>query len=160
MSTLTITQKADGETLTLTFAGQIDEAARYDGVSTKGFKRITMDFEKIKLINSTGLQAWIKFFQTVEKAAAVAFVNCSIRLITQINMFPGFMAGRQVRILSFFAPYFCEACDQSCDVLVDATKHGTLLSQTKAPAMQCPRCHGQAEFDGIEKKYFLFLKSA
>jgi hypothetical protein len=159
MSALTIEQKISEATLYLTFAGQIDEGANYSSVKTAGFKSIIMNFEKIVLINSTGLQAWIKFFRTVEKTASITFTRCSIRLITQINMFPGFMDDRKVQIESFFAPYFCESCDQSCDMLIDSSLHENILKNKKAPEMSCPKCKGKAEFDGIEKKFFMFIKS-
>jgi hypothetical protein len=160
MNSLTITSKRDGKALRLTLSGQIDEAADYSPVQPGDAKTVIFDFEGIKLINSTGLQRWIKFLAGLPKDVETVFARCSIRVVTQINMFPGFVAGRKVKIESFFAPYFCEACDGACDILVDATQHGSALTSFKAPKMKCPKCAGDAEFDGIEKKYFLFLQAS
>lgn len=159
MSSLTTLQTDDGRGgAVVTLSGQIDEAADYSGIALKDAKRVAFDFEKIKLINSTGLQRWIKFLEGIDKKIEIAFVRCAIRVITQINMFPGFTAGRPVRIESFFAPYFCEACDKSQDLLLDRAKHFPDPAKVVAPKMQCQKCGGPAEFDGIEKKYFIFLK--
>lgn len=164
MSHLAIEQSTDdaagSATLRLKLSGQIDEAADYSRIAHAGVSRIEFDFEKIGFINSTGLQRWIKFLQSIDAKAKIAFTRCSIRVITQLNMFPGFLAGRNVAIDSFFAPYFCEACDQSCDLLLDVKADAAALAQGKAPEKECPRCKKHAEFDGIEKKYFLFLAGA
>jgi hypothetical protein len=159
MSHLAIEQKEEAGTLRLTLSGQIDEAADYSPVAHQGKKRIEFDFEKVGFINSTGLQRWIKFLQAIAPETVVAFTRCSIRVVTQLNMFPGFLAGRKVAIDSFFAPYFCEACDQACELLLDVKKHQADLMAARAPKQQCPRCKKDAEFDGIEKKYFLFLSA-
>jgi hypothetical protein len=159
MKTLVLEQNADGQGgATVSLIGQIDEASDYSGVDLSGLKRVAFDFEKIKLINSTGLQRWIKFLEGIDKGIEIAFVRCAIRVITQINMFPGFMAGRAVKVESFFAPYFCEACDKSQDLLLERAKHFPDSTQIVAPKMQCQKCGGPAEFDGIVKKYFIFLK--
>lgn len=158
MNSLMIERTTQGSTLTLKLSGQIDEDANYSSVSASGFKKVVFDFEKIKLINSTGLQRWIKFLESLEKGVDIAFTRCSIRVVTQINMFPGFIAGRNVKVESFFAPYFCEKCDASTDLLVEVAAHAEELTAMKAPRMKCPTCGGEAEFDGIEKKYLVFLK--
>lgn len=159
MTSLIIEQTADGQDgAVVSLTGQIDEAADYSTVKLQGVKRVAFDFEKIKLINSTGLQRWIKFLESIDKGTQVAFVRCAIRVVTQINMFPGFMAGKAVKVESFFAPYFCEACDKSQDLLLERAKHFPDLSKIVAPKMKCLKCGGPAEFDGIEKKYFIFLK--
>lgn len=159
MNSLVLTQRQEpDQSLSLTLAGAIDEEADYSMVKPAGVTSVAFDFEKVKLINSTGLQRWIKFLESFAPTVAMAFRRCSIRTVTQINMFPGFLAGRQVTIESFFAPYFCEACDLSIELLLDYATHKAELDKLKAPKMSCSRCSKEAEFDGIEKKYFVFLK--
>jgi hypothetical protein len=157
MTSLAIERRQEGKTLYLKLVGSIDEGADYSAADIKGVDRVIFDFEDIKLINSTGLQRWIKFLTSIPGSVAVSFRRCAIRVVTQINMFPGFLGNRQVAIESFFAPYFCEKCDSSCDILIETQKHIPDLSHPVAPNMQCPRCQGPVEFDGIAKKYFLFL---
>lgn len=156
MSSLTIEQKRNGAVLHLTLTGQIDEDANYAAINAAGMNHIIFDFQGVKLINSTGIQLWIKFLTSLPVGADIIFSRCAIRVVTQINLFPGFLGGRPVQVESFYAPYFCEACDSSCDILLDTNQH-PVTSPMKAPKMQCPRCMRPAEFDGIEKKYFLFL---
>lgn len=159
MSFLSIKPTRQGATLRIALEGQIDEAADYSGVALAGAQRVIFDFEGVRLINSTGLQHWIKFLASFPAGIEIVFSRCSIRVISQLNMFPGFLAGRAVTFESFFAPYFCEACDQSLDVLVANAEHASGLSRSEAPKMQCPRCRGVADFDGIEAKYFQFLQA-
>lgn len=158
MTALTIQQTKTKDALLVTLAGAIDESVDYTVIDLKGSSKIVFDFEGVKLVNSTGLQRWIKFLSGTPTGADLSFSKCSIRVITQINMFPGFLGGRPVKIESFYAPYFCEACDSSCDILLDTARDFKDPTAPKAPKMQCPKCKGPAEFDGIEKKYFLFLK--
>ena len=157
MTSLVIEQTRQDHNLSLTLKGQIDEEADYSGVRTDGIRTVAIDFAGVALINSTGIQRWIKFLGSFPKGTTMVFSRCTIRVVTQINLFPGFLAGRQVKIASFYAPYFCEACDSSCDILLETAKYFPEGAAAKAPPMRCPRCSGPAEFDGIEKKYFLFL---
>lgn len=159
MTSLKFERRPAGDTMTLVLSGQIDEQADYGGVGPNGAKKVVFDFEHVKLINSTGLQKWIRFLEGIDPKVEMHFARCAIRVVNQINMFPGFVAGRTVKIDSFFAPYFCESCDQSCDILLDSSINAAELSAGKAPKAKCPRCKGVAEFDGIEKKYFLFAKA-
>ncbi len=159
MSTLGAVLTADGRGgAVVALSGQVDEAVDYGKINLKGLKRVAFDFEKIKLINSTGLQRWIKFLGDIDQDVEITFVRCAIRVITQINMFPGFTAGRPVQIESFFAPYFCETCDKSQDLLLERRRDFPDPANIIAPKMKCLKCGGPAEFDGIEKKYFIFLK--
>lgn len=158
MTALTIQQTKTADTLRLTLAGAVDESVDYSSIDAKGVKHLVFDFEGVKLINSTGLQRWIGFLSGLPKVTSLSFVRCSIRVVTQINMFPGFLGGKPVKIESFYAPYFCESCDASCDILLDTARDFAGQAQPKAPERSCPKCQGPAQFDGIEKKFFLFLK--
>ncbi len=158
MASLQITQNNQGDGATLTLNGQIDENADYSSVKFVGLKRLVFDFGGVTLINSTGLQRWVNFLSSIPPGLAVTFVRCPVRVINQINMFPGFTAGRSVGVDSFYAPYFCATCDKSSDVLLDTKKQFPDRTKLTAPPAKCDKCQGSLEFDGIEKKFFVFLK--
>ena len=156
---LTIVTERLGSTLKLTLSGPMDESANYAVIDRAGVRRLEVDFEAVGLINSTGLQGWVKFVASLPATMEVVFRRCAVRVVSQMNMFPGFTGGRQVKIESFYAPYFCVACDRSVDILLAGGPPGKVLAGDKAPPMSCPVCGESAEFDGIEKKYFLFLSA-
>lgn len=151
---LKIDQENTGTKAKLVLHGQIDEAADYATVDFNGIKAVHIDFENITLINSTGLQKWIKFLNEIPKEISVAFERCTPKIIKQIDMFPGFLASRKVAIETFYAPYFCEKCDKAANVLL---KIKDVKLSHKAPIEKCETCDSEMEFDSIEKKYFMFL---
>lgn len=156
--TLRIEQTIDGKKSVIKLSGQIDENAGYSCVKLDGIDEISFDFEKVNLINSTGLQKWISFVEKISPRIAIKFEKCPLRIVNQINLFPGFLANRKVEIESFFAPYYCVHCDSSKNVLLVTKSHFSNKLNPVAPEISCPSCNKRMEFDGIEKKYFLFLK--
>ena len=155
---LRIEKVQNGSNLNLLLQGQIDEGADYSNISFTGCKTIAFDFEKVTLINSTGLQKWISFLEKVPLSIEIKFIKCPLRITNQINLFPGFLANRTVKIESFYAPYYCPDCNRSDDVLLVTESHFKDKNNIRAPEMNCKQCHKTMEFDGIEKKFFLFLK--
>lgn len=156
---LTVSTNKQGDTLTYTLVGAMDENAIYPAVADAGIKHVVFDFGGVDLINSTGLQAWTKFLQSVPAVASVVFQNCSQRVVNQINLFPGFTAGKKLQIKSFYAPYFCDACDASRNVLLSLNDVQSEIAQGNPPERKCDKCGKIMEFDSIPKKYFLFAKS-
>jgi hypothetical protein len=157
----TIEQTTSGKKAVLALRGPIDEGSDYTAAQWQGVEEVTFDFSGVTLINSTGLQRWIKFLEGIPAGVRIAFARCPVRVVNQINMFPGFLAGRSVQIESFYASYYCEACDKSSDVLLETGKDFKVKgAAVGAPARACPDCKTEMEFDGIEKKFFLFLRTA
>ena len=137
--------------------GQIDESADYSKVAWNKVTSTIFDFQNVTLINSTGLQKWITFLEKVPSQVDIKFEKCPLRIVNQINLFPGFTVNRPVRILSFYAPYYCAECDFSQDILLDTEKYFKNRDQISAPQIKCLRCTKEMEFDGIERKFFSFL---
>lgn len=157
MSTLKIQSEVIDQILHLSFDGPLDEDADYRSIDISKIKGMIFNFEKISMINSTGIQQWVAFFKEVPASLEIRFEKCAVKLVHQINLFPWFLTGKKVNILSFYAPYFCENCDQDFELLVTP---GECLAtgSPKAPARDCPKCGAKSiDFDSIEKKYFLFL---
>lgn len=156
----TIKQSKTGARAVLMLSGPIDEGSDYSGAHFEGVSEAQFDFSGVTLINSTGLQRWIKFLASIPAGVAISFARCPVRVVNQINMFPGFLAGKNVRVETFFASYYCESCDKSHDVILDTARDFADRTKVAAPAQACPECKAEMEFDGIEKKFFLFLKPA
>lgn len=159
MSSINLTVTSKPDRVCVAFAGKIDENAKYGAIDVAGKSILEFDFEKVELINSMGLQNWVSFMKGLPAGVAIHFARCPLRIVNQMNLFPGFMGERKVVVESFYAGYFCEACDGSHNKLL--TRDQVLVpggAKPKAPAQQCPKCQKPMEFDGIEDKYFAFLK--
>lgn len=154
---LTTTEKADR--ICVAFAGKIDENASYGSIILAGKTILEFDFEKVELINSMGLQNWVSFMKGLPANVSIHFTRCPLRIVNQMNLFPGFMGERNVIVESFYAAYFCSTCDGSFNNLLtraDVLKSGA--GKPKAPEQKCPKCQKPMEFDGIEDKYFGCVK--
>jgi anti-anti-sigma regulatory factor len=154
---LKLTQTSNGNQTIIKLEGQIDEDANYSTVTFGGFISVTFDMEGITLINSSGIQRWVNFIRGIPETIKLYLTSVPPRIINQINLFPGFLDNRQVGIISFFAPYYCEACDKTHNIKMDTAVSFPDREAITPPPANCPQCQKQMDFDGIPKKYFTFL---
>ena len=142
-----------GTQMHVTFSGIIDEDVDFSQVPVEKREAYVFNFDGVKGINSCGIREWVKFSEKFDPATKMVYLNCTQIIIEQINMVAGFFrAGSEVR--NFYAPYFCEKCDEERKVLIDAGK----VDNNAAPEMKCPECKETMEFDALEEQYFRFLK--
>ncbi len=141
---LTIDRKPDG---TVTVAGVIDETADLAPLQD-ATGPLVLDLGGVSRINSVGVREWIRAMQRIPDDVPVTWERVSTALVTQLNMIANFNG--HARIASFFAPYYCEACDEESRALltVDA-----LSGKPEAPARTCADCEGPLVFDDIEEDY-------
>lgn len=137
--------------LVIKFTGGLNETNSLDNLVDQIDKFVLLDMEGVTYINSSGLASWLHFMSSLKrKNTNVVFVRCSIPVVQQMNMIPQFIANFKVK--SFFAPYYCSACDTESSVLVDNT-------QALRDRLPCDNCSAQREFDEIADTYFSFLNS-
>jgi len=153
-------QSKEGDNSLIKLVGAVDQNADYSGIQVNGFKTLKFDFDGVALINSAGIQKWINFLKTVPDPTFVYFERAPVKIVHQLNLFPGFTAGKKVHFMNFYAPYYCEHEDKSYDILTQVKDAFQPPDEPHAPHVLCPSCKGPLEFDAIEKKYFLFLKRA
>lgn len=156
-ASLKIDARKDGKAIRLTVVGQMDEDVVYPEIKAEGCEQLILNLAGVSLINSTGLQKWVIFLESIPENLRLYAEMCSIRVINQVNLFPSFFAGRSVKIASFYAPYFCANCDTTFPVLLDTSRDLETMKHCRAPEQNCMQCHQTLEFDGLEKKYFKFL---
>ncbi len=156
-SSLTIVKNVSGGALMVSFVGQIDAGADYSSLQFTGVSKAVFNFQGINLINSAGIQKWVKFMESLPDELNIVFEVCPASIVNQINLFANFTGGKKVEFTSFIAPFFCEKCDEENDMLLkakDIVSHGDVT----VPTPPCPTCGTTMEFDSIEDKYFAFLK--
>lgn len=142
-----------GDQKVVNFHGIIDEDVDLSGIPVEKKDAYVFNFDDVKGINSCGIREWVKFSEKFDPSVKLVFQNCTQIIIEQINMVAGFFRkGSEVR--NFYAPYFCEKCDEEKKVLIDAAK----VAGNEAPEMKCESCGDAMEFDALEEQYFRFLK--
>jgi hypothetical protein len=159
MSSINLTTTTRADRICIAFAGKIDENAAYGSINLNGKIKLEFDFDKVELINSMGLQNWVSFMKGLPADVTIYFTKCPLRIVNQMNLFPGFIGERNVIVESFYAAYFCARCDGSFNNLLtreDALRSGP--GKAKSPEQNCPKCLKPMEFDGIEEKYFGCIK--
>lgn len=148
---LEIANRISGEAAFISLEGIIDEDAHFDKIKNLKMAKYSFDFEKIKMINSCGIREWIKYVEEL-KNSEIVYLNCPQIIIEQVNMVHGFIQ-KGVVVESFYAPYFCEACDDEKKVLLKSVE----VVDAHAPVKKCVKCMSELDFDAIEKQYFSFL---
>lgn len=140
--------------LVVTFSGLIDEDSNFSSLENKLIGNVIFDFEEVSLINSCGIREWVTFLESVDKGVTLTYRNCRQIIIEQVNMVHGFIRdGAQIE--SFYAPYYCEDCDQEHKVHLNVSD----VKDGQAPVLKCPKCKtADLEFDAIEEQYFQFIK--
>jgi hypothetical protein len=156
MGSLSIENKLDGDNLTLSFTGKIDEDTDFSEISVGSPKLITLDFVGVVGINSVGIREWVKWIRSIDPSTKFNVKNCPQIIVDQLNMVEGFLpTGTEIN--SFFVPYYCESCDELSPVLFEKGKNFDGPNPEVEETMECPNCKEESELDIIEKMYFKFL---
>jgi hypothetical protein len=155
MSNLKVNSRIEKDNIYLGFTGAIDESFEYANLINPSAKVYNIDFNELKMINSTGIREWIRFIEKLGSNVQFNYFNCPHYVIQQMNMVKGFLSSN-AKVLSFYAPYYCEEADQEKQVLLDAKQ----IVNFKAPVikMMVDGEEVEMEFDGIEEQFFKFLK--
>lgn len=145
-------QQAGG--LFIRLVGSIEESVNFEQIIGPFQGLLTVNSKEVPRINSVGVKAWIKYFQSLKaKNAQFEFIECSTSIVEQINLISNFTSGAPVK--SIFVPFACEGCKGE---LVGLFKTDDIKKiNCQIPALKCSKCGGQAVFDDIEDEYFGFL---
>jgi anti-anti-sigma regulatory factor len=135
--------------------GSINEDLHIEKLSELKAPKLVFDMDKIKNINSCGIREWIRLLESIGANAQIEYINCPQIVVQQMNMVSGFL-GKNSKVTSFYAPYFCEDLDEEKQVLLQSSQ----VKDFKAPpiTMNIKGEDYEMEFDAIEDQYFRFLK--
>jgi anti-anti-sigma regulatory factor len=149
---LTITRTEDA----IALDGVIDESSFLGELLPGGPGLLRLDLAGVTFINSLGVREWIRFLATAAQSGVkVELGRVSEPLIQQLNMIVA--ARGQAQVLSFFAPYACDACGREESLLIELAPHRARLARGEAPAARCPECGADMAFNDFPQRYFLFL---
>jgi hypothetical protein len=152
-----------GDTLQIALEGAIDEDAKFPIVPMSGIKRVVIDLNAIRSINSVGIREWLTWIRPMAAVAEMVFERCPKSIVLQFNMVDGFLPAK-TKVVSFYVPYFCEKCSYEGSQLLTIGKDivvqsgaVTLNFDPKTQA-NCKEEACEIEMDVSEAKYFQFLK--
>ncbi|MFH2010175.1 MAG: hypothetical protein ABI333_26490 [bacterium] len=140
----------------LRFIGTIDED--FDGKgAAEGVKgTLVLDLGEVRRISSFGIREWVDFIKEVEtKTHAVYFIECSPKILDQFNMVANF--GGSGKVLSFYAPYRCDYCDDDRRRLVQVDESYELIKNLSLPDVPCDSCGNPEYFDEDPAAFFTYL---
>ena len=156
---LRIDRISDGAITCLKLSGTIDE--QFDGKKiAAGIKGgvLLLDLAEIERISSFGIREWVDFVAVLSgKVQALWFVECSPKMVDQFNMVTNF--GGSGQLISFYAPYRCDYCDDDRRRLVQVAQEWDQLKAGKMPERTCESCGNQEYFDEDPGTFFAFLQS-
>jgi len=140
----------------LIVSGPIDESARLlELLDRSRDGRLVLDLGGVTFINSLGVRDWIRMQAASQRAGIVIELRrVAEPVIHQLNMI---IATRGARVISFFAPYACDACGREDSLLIDAVAHARALAEQNPPAMSCVECGARMAFNDFPERYFSFL---
>lgn len=134
--------------------GVMDEDMDLGQLGSVQESEVHFDFNGVTGINSCGIRDWIASLEGFG-GQKVSYLNCPQVIIEQMNMVKGFLPDG-ASIVSFYAPFFCENCENEEKVLLTPDK----VQGNAAPKdVKCSACGAEGmEFDALESQYFHFLK--
>jgi hypothetical protein len=149
-----VIKEQKGNLLQVRLSGSIEESVNFEQLIGPVPAELNVNVKEVPRINSVGVKAWIKYFQSVaNKGCKIRFQECSTAIVEQINLISNFTSGGVVE--SIFVPFSCMNCRSE---LVGLFKTDDLKKlQLKLPELKCSKCGGKAVFDDIPEEYFGFL---
>src|SRR5437868_3781333 len=109
---LLIERLTEGDVTCLRMAGVIDEQFDAPGLAQTITSRfLILDVGGVERISSFGIRQWVDFIGGIApRMGGIFYVECSPKVLDQFNMVANF--GGTGYIVSFYAPYRCDTCDQ------------------------------------------------
>jgi DNA-binding response OmpR family regulator len=134
--------------------GDVTEATHFDDLAPALVGRIDFDMSQVSYLNSIGVENWIEFLERVP-IRDYEFHACSVAFVLQASLVDGVL-GRGV-VVSFFAPYACESCDQQEERLIQ-TAAVLGAGSHHPPVFGCSRCDGRLVLHQFHERYLSFLR--
>lgn len=151
---INVTKEQKGKVLVVKLTGSVEENVNFEQLIGAPPEELEVNSREIQRINSVGVKAWIKYFQTCQaKGTKLTFSECSTVIVEQMNLISNFTCGGSIK--SVYVPFLCSQCQSELIGLFETANLKQII--TKPMALKCSKCGGKAEFDDIAEEYFTFL---
>lgn len=154
------------DALRLRFVGQITENFTGDEVhkavlaKAGGLKSVNLDLGDVSRINSMGAREWLLFLEQLQSRFSCRFEIVSEVMIELASIAPNILGKKGTPIEIFKAPYFCAVCNKRYERKINASNIESVDGELTPPAMSCPVCASELDFDAVPEDYFNFLRSS
>jgi anti-anti-sigma regulatory factor/DNA-directed RNA polymerase subunit RPC12/RpoP len=153
---LNIIKERVGDTLSIRLNGSfVGECVNLETLVGPTPAHLRVCCKNLVRLNSNGVRAWMKFFQTVQqRGTKVTLAECSPAVVDKMNAFRNFSCGAKVE--SIYVPYYCAGCKRELVGLFGTEE--LARTQMRMPNLKCPSCGIEAEFDDLPDQYFGFIE--
>ncbi|MGZ6479958.1 MAG: hypothetical protein ACXWQE_11690 [Bdellovibrionales bacterium] len=153
MNKFTAAVTPNGDSVTVCFAGTIDENSDFNSAAVAAFKNVNFDLREINRVTSKGIRAWLLWVKKLDLRKKYS-LQCSMSFVHQANLIKGLVPA-WMTVKSVELPYFCEACKKGFSQIAEIENN--LPPEDFALSALCPHCGESAEFDSLPERYFQFL---
>lgn len=146
----------DGNDLVVELGNSINEDfVSMEKENLEGFERIIIDFNKVSIINSSGIREWVKFLDRI-RGKKIAYRNCTKIIVDQMNFIHDFL-NKHIRVESIYVPYYCERCDRQEMKLFNLEE---IVKGNRVDVLDvlCSVCKQSMELEELKKQYFGFIE--
>ncbi len=151
---LNVIKEQNGNLLLVRLTGSIEENVNFDQLIGIPPEELHIHCKEVPRINSIGVKAWIKYFQSVQaKGTKVKFMECSTAIVQQVNLISNFTPPGSVE--SIYVPFSCTHCKSELVGLFASEELRKM--KLKIPDLKCTKCGNKAVFDDIPEEYFAYL---
>jgi anti-anti-sigma regulatory factor len=150
---LEIRKVVEDKIIALQLNGIIDEGLNGKQLAEGLKENVIIDLSGVRRISSFGIREWLEFLKIANaKCKNIYYIKCPSRIIDQFNMVANF--GGKGEILSFYAPYHCDFCDEDHSVLLDVASEHDSIKENQLSDKQCESC-GEGEYLDEDPESFL-----
>ncbi|MBP6631549.1 MAG: FIST C-terminal domain-containing protein [Kofleriaceae bacterium] len=151
----TIEKISHGDVTVVRIAGRLTEAFKGDALGRTLRGRVLFDLGAVDRVTSFGVREWLSMFAAANRDVTECYLGrCSESVVNQLGMIRKFDGG--ARIISFFAPYLCDACGHNFERLFDCEFEAEVIEGGARDTVKCPSCSEPARFDDDARTYLGF----
>jgi len=133
-----------GEATYIRFIGDLDGSFPGRKIAEGVEGVVVMDLHGLGEILEEGASVWIQMMKTMEPLVQTVYLLGVSHQFLEKLLIPEAMAGGKAKIVDFFLPYTCTACNTTTDLRVPVDEHFEVLKFATAPELACPDCKGKA----------------
>ena len=154
---ITASKRRLGDVLALTLSGKLNEGFQGKVLAQDLAGRVILDLSGVERVTSFGVREWLQMLsEAAPRVAELHFFRCAEPIVNQMSMIRGFSG--EGRIVSFYAPYRCDACGNAFTRLFDVEADAEAIRTATPPAERCPRCGQDGNFDDDPASYLAFAQ--